>query len=106
VPSRRLWLIGGGVLALLALLALFGGGGSEKKTIYTDGQEDQPKEKVRLREVVWTTPIPLFPVMDDSVDRYDPAVTDGGLTLVFVAGLPKEGADLFIAKRELSTDDW
>ena len=33
-PSRRVWLIGCGVLALLALLALFGGGGSEKKTIY------------------------------------------------------------------------
>ena len=103
-PSRRVWLIGGGVLVLLALLALFSGDDSEKKTIYTDGQEEQLEERVRLREVVWTHPAPLFPGEDDSVDRYDPAITDGGLTLVFVAGLPKQGANLFIAKRELPSD--
>ena len=105
-PSRRAWLIGGAVLVLLALLALFSGDDSEKKTIYTDGQEEQLEEQVRLREVVWTHPSPLFPGEDDSVDRYDPAVADGGLTLVFVAGLHKQGADLFIAKRELPTDEW
>jgi len=105
-PSRRVWLIGGGVLVLLAMLALFSGDDSKKKTIYTDGQEEQLEERVRLREVVWTHATPLFPGEDDSIDRYDPAITDGGLTLVFVAGLPKQGANLFIAKRELPTDEW
>ena len=103
--SRRAWCIGVGVLLLFSLLLLFGGGNAEK-TVYTDGKERQPEGMARLRQVVWTSPTMLFQDADVSVDRYDPAVTDGGLTLVFVAGLPEEGADLFIVTRRKPNEEW
>ena len=106
---QRAATVGGGVLILMVVLALVlrGGGPKETKiTVLTNGQEEQPLETAKPQPVIWKQPVVLFAGADDSVDRYDPAVTDGGLTLVFVAGLPRQGADLYLSTRARPNDEW
>jgi hypothetical protein len=106
---QRAAAIGGGVLVLAVVLALALGGGEPKETkttVLTNGQEEQPLETANPRPEIWKNPVVLFAGADDSVDRYDPAVTDGGLTLVFVAGLPRQGADLYLSTRAQPNDEW
>ena len=110
--NQRAAAVGISVLVVVALIAIFTGGGEpqpEKTTVLTDGQESQPIEKANPRQEIWKEPIVIFAGADDSIDRYAPAITDGGLTLVFVAGLPKSGdsgADLYISTRAKPTDEW
>lgn len=106
---QRAAAIGGGVLVLTVVLALMLGGGEPKETkttVLTNGLEEQPLETANPRPEIWKNPVVLFAGADDSVDRYDPAVTDGGLTLVFVAGLPQQGADLYLSTRVRPNDEW
>jgi hypothetical protein len=106
---QRAATVGGGVLVLMVVLALVLRGGEPKETkttVLTNGQEEQPLETAKPQPVIWKQPVVLFAGADDSVDRYDPAVTDGGLTLVFVAGLPRQGADLYRSTRVRPNDEW
>lgn len=106
---QRAATVGGGVLILMVVLALVLRGGEPKETkttVLTNGQEEQPLETAKPQPVIWKQPVVLFAGADDSVDRYDPAVTEGGLTLVFVAGLPRQGADLYLSTRARPNDEW
>ena len=105
--ARNAGWVGGGVALLGLFIWIFSGNPEQKtETIYTNGHESQTADQARIRDVLWTQPTVLFPEADDELDRYDPTITDDGLTLVFVRGLPREGADLYFSTRAKPTDEW
>ena len=105
--ARNAGWVGGGVALLGLFIWIFSGNPEQKtETIYTNGHESQTADQARIRDVLWTQPTVLFPEADDELDRYDPTITDDGLTLVFVTGLPREGADLYFSTRAKPTDEW
>ena len=61
--NQRAAAVGISVLVVVALIAIFTGGGEpqpEKTTVLTDGQESQPIEKANPRQEIWKEPIVLF----------------------------------------------
>ena len=101
--ATKYWGIGACALAMLILAWALWPLGSD--TYYIDGVSVRLSEQdVNLRDVVWETPTPVFKESADDVDFYDPAVSSDDQLMIFVKGRPREGADLYMARR--NGEDW
>ena len=100
--GRWLWWLAAGAAAVVVLAAAGAGwyyyaGGK----VWTDGSAlKRPDHLVRVREVIWTAPRALGQAVNTDRQEYEPCLSPDGEELYFVRGLPGEGADIYVCRRE------
>lgn len=106
-PPRAPGLLAAIIVLLLA--ATLGGGAwwlsGERVALYTDGATIRQRAGTASpRAILWSSPEPLAPPVDDRGEEYEPRLTPDGQRLFFVRGRPGHNADIFIAHR--ARDGW
>ncbi len=104
--SRRLWpfIVGLAVLGIVAGLGWWAVAGNK---FWTDGAALHVNDnEARIREVVWTPPIPLT-IFNTDDQEYEPSISPDGDELYFVRGKagqvggPGHNADIYVSYRRM-----
>ncbi|MGB2822567.1 MAG: hypothetical protein WBF17_16405, partial [Phycisphaerae bacterium] len=103
--GRWLWWLAAGATAVMVLAA----GGAwyyyAGQRVWTDGAAIRVADDMAtVREVIWTSPTAVSGIINTDRQEYEPAISPDEKTLYFVRGLPGEGADIYVSRRE--GDDW